>query len=76
MSLNISNIFNIMQPWDTWVAQSVELPTLDLGTGYDLRVVRSSPVWGSLLSGKSASLPLSLLLFSPHSYVLSLKISK
>ena len=38
----------------TWVAQSVEWPTLGFGSRGDLRVVRSSPVWGSVLSGESA----------------------
>lgn len=29
----------------TWVAQSVECPTLSLGSGHGLRVERSSPAW-------------------------------
>ena len=35
---------------DAWVAQSVKCPTLDFGSGHDLVVVRSSPIWGSTLS--------------------------
>lgn len=30
--------------WGPWVAQPVKCPTLDVGTGHDLRVVRSGPV--------------------------------
>jgi len=37
-----------------WVAQLVKHRTLDVGSGYDLRVVRSSPLWGSVLSMESA----------------------
>ena len=33
----------------SWVAQSVKRPILGFGSGYDLRVVRSSPSWGSSL---------------------------
>ena len=36
------------------VTQLVEPVTLDLGSGHDLRVVRSSPVSGSTLSMESA----------------------
>ena len=46
--------------WGTWVAQLVKRPTLEFGSGPDLRVVSSSltlgsvlgvePAWGSLLS--------------------------
>ena len=43
----------------TWVAQSVECMTLDLGSGHDLRVVGSSPVSGSTLSMDVDSLSLS-----------------
>ena len=39
----------------TWVAQSVEHATLDFGSGHDLGVLGSSPMWGSVLSGESAS---------------------
>ena len=42
------------------MAQLVERPTLDFGPGHDLRVVRLSPVSGTLLSMES-----SLLGFSP-----------
>ena len=33
----------------TWVAQSVERPTLDFGSGHDSRVVKLSPASGSVL---------------------------
>ena len=36
------------------MAQSVEHPTLNFGSGYDLRVVRSSLALGSSLSRESA----------------------
>ena len=42
--------------WGTWVAPSVERPTLDFSSGHDLRVMRS----GSTFSRESASLLLSL----------------
>lgn len=37
-----------------WVAQSVNYPNLDFGSGCGLRVVRSSPASGSLLNGELA----------------------
>lgn len=37
-----------------WVAQLVKFPTLDFGSGHDLKVLRSSPVSGSALGGESA----------------------
>jgi len=37
-----------------WVVQSVERPTLGFSPGTDLRVMRSSPTSGSVLSVKSA----------------------
>ena len=48
--------------WGAWVAQLVEHPTLGFGSDDDLRVVRWSPVSGSMLSRESAwdSLSLSL----------------
>jgi len=36
------------------VAQSVKCPTLGFGSGHDLRMVRSSPTSGSVLSAESA----------------------
>ena len=45
-----------------WVVQSVKHPTLGFGSGHDLRVLGWSPMLGSLLSGESDCLPLSLLL--------------
>ena len=38
----------------TWMGQSVTHPTLDFGSGQDLRGVRSSPMLGSALSVASA----------------------
>ena len=35
--------------WGTWVAHSVECPTLGLSSDLDLRVVGSSPTSGSML---------------------------
>ena len=40
------------------MAQLVKHPTFDFGSGHDLRVMRRSPMLGSMLSGESASLPL------------------
>ena len=37
-----------------WVAQLVEGPTLDLGSGNDPRVMELSPMWGSTLSMEPA----------------------
>ena len=37
-----------------WVAQSVEHPTLDFSSGYDARVVGSSPGLGSSLTREPA----------------------
>ena len=39
---------------DAWMARLVKRPTLGFGSGHDLRVVRSSPVSGSMLSTESA----------------------
>ena len=36
------------------MVQSLKCPTLDVGSGRDLRVVRLSPTWGSVLSEESA----------------------
>ena len=41
-------------PWGAWMAQSVECLTFDFGSGHDLRVMRSSPVLGSMLSKECA----------------------
>ena len=38
----------------TWVAQLVKHPTLDFGSGHDLRVLGSSPISGPMLSRESA----------------------
>ena len=55
------------------MAQSVELLTLDLGSGHDPGVVGSSPVSGSALSVEPAYDFLSLSLCpSPHTHTLSL----
>ena len=38
----------------TWVAQLDKGLTLDFGSGHDLRVVRSSPVWSYMLGMEAA----------------------
>ena len=55
------------------MAQSVERPALDFGSGHDLRVVRSSPTLGSVLSTEPAWDSLSILppLAHAHALVLS-----
>ena len=40
--------------WGTWVAQGVDCPTLDFGSGHDLKVMGSSPASGSALNRKHA----------------------
>jgi len=45
------------QEWQNrgaWVAHSVEHLTFGFSSGHDLRVVESSPKWGSTLSQESA----------------------
>jgi len=59
------------------VAQSVKRPTLDLGSGGDLGVVRSSPVAGSVLGMSLLEIfSLSLLLPLPYSPSLKTKQNK
>ena len=57
-----------------WMTQSVKCPTLGFGSGFDLRVVRLSPVLGSVPNVESAchflSFPLPTL--CPSSCMLSL----
>ena len=59
------------------MAQLVEHLTLDFGSGHYLRVVRSSPELGSVLSVEPAwdSLSLSLSLPLPTTYMFSLSLS-
>lgn len=38
-----------VEHWGTSVAQLVKRPTSELSLGFDLRVVSSSPAWGSTL---------------------------
>ena len=52
------------------MAQSVERPTPDFGSDYDLRVLRSSPALGSALNTECALIPLPLLLL-PLTHCLS-----
>jgi len=52
--LPLGACFNIAVSRVAWVAQSFECPTLGFGSGCGLRVVGSSPVLGSALSGESA----------------------
>ena len=40
--------------WGIWVAQSLKHLTLDFGSSYDLRVIRSSPALGSALGMEPA----------------------
>ena len=35
--------------WGTWMAQLVKCPTTDFGSDHDFRVVRLSPMLGSVL---------------------------
>ena len=56
--------------WGVWEAQSVKHLICGFSSGHDLRVVGSSPEWGSVLSGSL----LEVLSFYPSSLlVLSLK---
>lgn len=50
-------LFKKKKKWGggTWVAQPVKRPTLDLGPGHDLRVVKLSPVLGSTLGTEPAN---------------------
>ena len=41
-----------LKNWSAWVAQLVRFPTLDLGSGLNLRDMSSSPVLGSTLGMK------------------------
>lgn len=59
--------------WDAWMVQMVECPALGFGSGYDLRVMRLNPTWGSVLgvetawdslSVSSSALPSSMCTFS------------
>ena len=55
------------------MTQSVTWPTLDFGSGHDLRVLRSSPASGSALSRESASV--FSVSFCPPTSALSLFLS-
>ena len=65
-----------------WVAPLVERLGLDIGSGRDLTVLRSSPAWGGgrLCTERGASLRFSLSLYlsasSPCLCALSLSVSK
>ena len=50
------------------MVQLVKSPTLNFGSGHDLRVVTWNPVWGSALSKFLASLPLSPSLACVHAH--------
>lgn len=56
---------------DALVAQSVQCPNLDLGSGHDPRVVRSSPMQDSVLKILSPSPSM-----SPQAHACSLKQNK
>ena len=47
-------MFDINKGNGAWVAQLFKSLTFGFGSGHDLRVVRLSPVWGSVLSRMSA----------------------
>ena len=70
---------NVDISWGTWVAQLVKHPTLDFGSGHDLRVMRLSRVSGSVLGVEPAYDFLSPFPSAPpcpahmHTYVPSLK---
>ena len=49
----ISFYSKIVYSWSAWVAQLLKCPTLDFGSGHDLRVVKLSPISGSF-RGESA----------------------
>ena len=55
-----------------WIAQSVEHPTLDFGSGHDLSVVGSSPKWGFVLRVEPAWDSLSLSFCSSPLFMLVL----
>ena len=65
-----------MMYWGAWVPQLVKRPILDVSSGRDLVVVRSSPTLGSALTVhgllRILSLPLSLPLPRSHAHTLSL----
>ena len=46
-------VFIIYIQWGAWVAQLVMPPTLDLSSGLDFRVLRSSPALSSALGMKT-----------------------
>jgi len=50
----LNRFIKLTDAWGTWVAQSVEHPSLDSGSGHDVRFVGSSAVSGSMLGGESA----------------------
>ena len=56
------------------MAQLVEGLTLDFGSSHDLRVVRSSPTWGSILAWSLLGI-LSAFPLTPPPYILSLSLS-
>ena len=52
--LNIVLLYKKLQKRGTQVAQSVKHQVLDFSSGHDLRVVRSSPMSGSMPGTESA----------------------
>ena len=51
--MELANDFKVTVNWGTWVAQSVKRLTLDLSSGFDLRIVSLSPSLGSTLDVKA-----------------------
>ena len=67
-----------MMNWGAWVAQLVERPTLDFGSGHDLKVCEISeikPELGSVLTGQNLLGILSLLSLCPSPPILSPSLS-
>ena len=58
------------------MAQFIEHPTLDFGSGHDLRVVRLNLLLGSMLSMEPAWDSLSPSLCAPYLHLLSLQKKK
>ena len=62
--------------WGTWVAQSVERLSLGFGSGHDLRVLWVRALHQALWGSMEPALDSPSLTALPHSYSVSLKISK
>ena len=80
LEMRVESFFKKIESEVAWVAQLDERLTLDFGSGYDPRVVGSSPTSDSVMSVKPASdslfLPLPLSLTCILSLSLSLSLSQ